>query len=45
MKIDVPLSIPEGVDFPEYKNKEQLKALDLAPDPDPTDDVSDHHGR
>lgn len=25
MKIDVPLEIPEGVDFPEYKNKEQLR--------------------
>lgn len=24
MKIDVPLAIPEGVDFPEYKDKEQL---------------------
>ena len=25
MKIDVPLAIPEDVDFPEYKDKEQLK--------------------
>ena len=42
-KIDVPIDVPEGVSFPEYKDKYQLKRWILAACPDSIPNVCYNH--